>query len=234
MVTGQHLTRAELADHLAMEGLSITGHALMLVTGFAELHGLICSGASRDDQHTYALFHERVSHTRRLDPDAARAELVTRYITDHGPATERDIAYWATMTLRDVRAGLADNADLLNRFEIDGDTYWHTPGAPDGDVVEPQAHLLQILDEYYRGYQHTRGVLDVAGRKSMAGREESVGMTIVDSQIVGDMKRTVGANYVTFDVRLLRNVTDVETTAVHEAASRYGHYLNRTPTLKFT
>ena len=231
---GQHLTRSELADRLAANGLNFTGQALMLVTGFTELHGLICSGPTRDAQHTYALFDERVSHTRRLDPDTARGELVARYLTGHGPATERDIAYWATMPLRDVRAGLADNRDRLDSFELDGDTFWHTPSAPNRDTAEPRAHLLQILDEYYRGYQHTRGLLDIAARKAMIGREDSVGMTIIDSQIVGDMKRTVGAGSVTFEIRLLCNLSDDDMAAVQGAASRYGRYLNRTPMLKFT
>ena len=232
-LTGQQLTRAELANHLADAGFNFSGHALMLVAGLTEVHGLVCSGPTRDSQHTYALFTERVPKTRRLEPDAARAELVARYVAGHGPVTERDVAYWATMTLRDVRVGLADIADRLSSFELDGDTFWHTTGAPDGSTIEPRAHLLQILDEYYRGYQHTRGLLDIAGQM-VAGREDSIGMAIIDSQLVGGMNRTIGREYVTFDIRPLRDLTDDETVAIHDAAARYGHFLNRTPRLTFS
>ena len=231
-LTGRHLTRAQLADHLAAEGFTFSGHALMLVTGLTEVHGLICSGPTQNSQHTYALLTERVPNTRRLEPEAARAELVARYITGHGPVTERDIAYWATMTLRDVRAGLADIADRLNSFELDGDTFWHTRADPGSDTIEPRAHLLQILDEYYRGYQHTRRLLDIAGRM-VAGREDSIGMAIIDSQIVGGMSRTIGNEYVTFDIRPMRELTEDETDAIHDATIRYGHFLNRTPRLTF-
>jgi hypothetical protein len=232
-LVGRYLTRSELAVHLAGEGLVFTGRGLMLVAGYTELDGIICSGAARDGQHTYALLAERVTRTRRLDAETARAELVLRYLIGHGPATERDVAYWATMTLRDVRAGLADIADQVNSFELDGSTFWHAYDAPHEGALVPRAQLLQILDEYYRGYQFSRDLLDIAGLK-LVGREMSSGMTIVDSQIVGDMKRTLDPDRVTFEVRLLRDLTGDEEAAVHDAAARYGSYLDRAPTVAFS
>ncbi len=225
-LTGRSLTRDELGDHLAGKGLVMSGHALMLVCGLNELHGLICSGPVRDGQHTYARFDERVPHTRRLDSEHARAELVARYVAGHGPVTERDVTYWATMTLGDVRAGIAANADRLDSFQLDGSTFWHVPGDAPTGPTEPRAHLLQILDEYYRGYQDSRGLLAVDGLQ-VAGRESSTGMVVVDSQLVGHMKRTIGRDHVTFDVQLLRPLDDDELAAVSEAAERYGRFLDR-------
>jgi Winged helix DNA-binding domain len=46
----------------------------------------------------YALFAERVPRTRRLDQHDVTVDVVVRYLAGHGPATERDIASWATMT----------------------------------------------------------------------------------------------------------------------------------------
>jgi len=45
-----------------------------------------------------ALTGERVRAPRRLARTEALAELALRYFTGHGPATERDLAYWATLT----------------------------------------------------------------------------------------------------------------------------------------
>ena len=234
VLSGRHLTRAELGDHLATEGFVFDGHALMLVTGLSEVHGLICSGPTREDQHTYALFTDRVRYTRHLDAAAARTELVARYVAGHGPVTDRDLAYWASMPLGEVRAGLADNNERFDTFDLDGSTFWHSNEPPNGETIEPRAHLLQILDEYYRGYQHTRNLLDIAGFKVHAGRESAIGMLIVDSQIAGDMKRTVDADKVTFDLRLLRSLTNDESDAVHTAALRYGNYLQRPAIVKVT
>ena len=73
------------------------------------------------------------------------------------PATERDLAYWATLTLTDVRAGLEQVCDRLGSFQHDGRTFWHAPGEAPSGPQEPGGHLLQILDETYRGYQDSAG-----------------------------------------------------------------------------
>ena len=93
-----------------------SGQLLMILLAHAELDGLICSGGVVDGEHTYALMAERVPNPRRLDRTEALAELALRYFTGHGPATERDLAYWATLTLTDVRAGLQQVRDQLDSF----------------------------------------------------------------------------------------------------------------------
>ena len=102
-----------MAEALADRGLPITGHLLMILLAHLELHTLICSGRPADGQHTYAVLSERVPEPRRLDRAEALAELARRYFTGHGPATVKDLAYWATLTVTDVRVGLAAVEDQL-------------------------------------------------------------------------------------------------------------------------
>ena len=216
-------TRAELADSLAQRGHELTGMQLMLLAAHLELRALICSGVPRGGEHTYALFADRVRAPRRLEHDEATVELALRYFTSHGPATERDLAYWATLTLTDVRRGLAGAADRLESFEHDDRTYWHAPG--EAPVSAPMSgHLLQVLDEMYRGYQDSRWVLDAAGLLSR-GRETAIGMALVDGQVVAGMKRAVSARTVTFELRPLRPLEPDESAAIHDAAARYAAYL---------
>jgi hypothetical protein len=122
------LTRAQLADDLRERGIEGTGQLLMILLAHAELDGLICSGAVVDGEHSYALMAHRVPAPRRLDRADALAELALRYFTGHGPATERDLAYWATLPLTEVRAGLHQVRDRLDAFHHDGRTFWHGPG----------------------------------------------------------------------------------------------------------
>lgn len=222
-------TRAELADALAQRGHTLTGMQLMLLAGHLELHALICSGAPRDGEHTYALFADRVRTPRRLERDEALAELALRYFTSHGPATERDLAYWATLTLTDVRRGLAGAADRLDSFEHDGRTYWHAPGEPP-ESAAPRGHLLQVLDEMYRGYQDSRWALDADGLAAR-GRETAIGMALVDGQLVAGMKRAVTTRAVTFELRKLRPLDSGEEDAIQDAATRYARYLELEPRL---
>jgi Winged helix DNA-binding domain len=218
------LTRSEVSAELDAGGVRTTSAMLMILLAHAELLGLVCSGRVVDGQHTYALMAERVPAPRRLDRDSALAELALRYFTGHGPATERDLAYWATLTLTDVRAGLQQVRDQLESFDHDGRTMWHVPadGPPKG--VDPAGHLLQILDEMYRGYQDSRWVLDGAGHVPRT-REAAAGMALVDAQIVAAMRRTVTHDTVLFDLQPYRALLAREVAAVEQAARRYGDYL---------
>ena len=161
---------------------------------------------------------------RRLSRAEALAELALRYFTGHGPATERDLAYWATLTLNDVRAGLEQVRDRLESFNHDGRTFWHAPADASAGPQQPAGHLLQILDEIYRGYQDSRWVLDAAGDVPRT-RETATGMALVDAQIVAAMRRTVANDHVQFDLRPYRALLPPEVEALEQAARRYGDYL---------
>ncbi|MBM7503658.1 winged helix DNA-binding domain-containing protein [Agromyces aurantiacus] len=216
-------TRGELAGELEARGSGLTGQQLMLLLARLELRALICSGVPADGEHTYALFSERVRAPRRLDRDEALAELALRYFTSHGPATERDLAYWATLTLTDVRRGIAGACDRLSSFEHDGRVFLHAPG--DAQVsAAPSGHLLQVLDEMYRGYQDSRSVID-AERLLPDGRETALGMALVDAQLVAGMRRTVSRNVVTFGLEPHRALRTAELASLREAADRYGAFL---------
>ena len=226
-----HLTRTQLAGELRERGIDGDGQQLMILLAHAELDGLICSGRVVDGEHTYAVMSERVPAPRRLERSAALAELALRYFTGHGPATEKDLAYWATLTLTDVRTGLHQVRDRLDSFEHNGRTFWHAPGEePPTGPQEPAGHLLQILDETYRGYQDSRWVLDTAGVVPR-GRETAAGMALVDAQLRATMKRTVTADQVRFELRPYRALTAAEHDALDLAAARYGKYLGCTAQL---
>ena len=229
---GVHLTREELRARLAEAGLRPEGQRLGVMLMNAEIDTLICSGALRDGKQTYALLAERAPNARRLDRAEALGQVALRYFTGHGPATERDLAYWATLTLTDVRAGLAAIGDQLQRLELDGRTYWFVEPST-GTPGEPRGHLLQMLDEYYRGYQDSRYVLDADGLVPRT-RSATVGMTLVDGQMVGGMRRTLDENTATFEVSLYRDLAGDELAAVRDAAGRYGRFLGLEPRLTTT
>src|SRR6266516_4352031 len=82
---GKQLTRAELVSVLQQAGIATDnvqriGHILM----HAELDGMICSGARRGKQFTYALLDERAPQARTLDRDESLYALAWGYFTSHG------------------------------------------------------------------------------------------------------------------------------------------------------
>lgn len=224
LATEGDLTRTQLGEALAARGVVAGGHLLMILLAHLELQTLICSGRPADGQHTYARMADRVRDSRRLERDEALAELARRYFTGHGPATEKDLAYWATLTVTDVRRGLAAVGDELAHFSHDGRTYWHAPGEPPAAGQEPRGHLLQVLDEMYRGYQDSRYALDMAGLVPRM-REPAIGMALVDGQLRAWMKRTLAKDRVEFALTPLRPLETDEVDALHEAGERYGAFL---------
>lgn len=217
--------REALAGHLRDQGIEPDGMFLMLLLALLELDRLVISGRPRGGLHTYARFADRVPEKGSRDRDEALADLTLRYFTGHGPATERDLSYWATLPLGDVRRGLAGVRDQLASFEHDGRTYWHAldRGAPEGPP-EPAGHLLQILDEIYRGYQDSRMVLDSESIVPR-GRETAIGMALVDGQMVARMRRTIGRRVV-FEVMPYDGaLRPADRRAVQQAAVRYAEFL---------
>ena len=103
---GNQLTRAEAAAVLTAAGIGVDGQRLPYLLMHAELDALICSGPRRGKQHTYVLLEERAPDARDLPRDEALAELARRYFRSHGPATAKDFAGWATLTLAEARAAI--------------------------------------------------------------------------------------------------------------------------------
>ena len=66
---GDELTRAELGTALRRAGIIADGHRLVFLVMRAELDGVICSGARRGKQFTYALLDMRVPAAGPLDRD---------------------------------------------------------------------------------------------------------------------------------------------------------------------
>lgn len=227
------LTREQVATAVRDAGHEVTGMQLMVLLAHAELGLLVASGPPAGEgtgSHTYRLVDDDLPPSPYADRDEALAGLARRYLVGHGPATERDLAYWATLPLGEVRRGIATAAGDLGSFEHDGRTFWHAPGEdPPRPTSEPRVHLLHLLDEWYRGFQDSRRVVDVAGAHPV-GREPSIGLAVVDAQIVGAVTRTVKPSTVAFELRPYRDLSTAERSAFEAEARRYGTYLGRDAT----
>ncbi|HXQ33145.1 MAG TPA: crosslink repair DNA glycosylase YcaQ family protein, partial [Anaerolineales bacterium] len=69
---GKELTRVELASALQQAGIPTVGELRMgYIMMRAELDAVVCSGARRGKQYTYALLEERVPPVKKLDRDEA-------------------------------------------------------------------------------------------------------------------------------------------------------------------
>ena len=113
------LTRIELRERLDSAGVRTEGQAMIHLLFLAALRGIAVRGPMVGKQHAYVLAREWLGERRPLDRERALAELARRYLAGHQPASDRDLAKWAGLPLRDARAGLEAIASELEEGEDD-------------------------------------------------------------------------------------------------------------------
>lgn len=105
---GNHgpMTRRQIRTVLEHVRVPVAGQAMVHILFRATLDGLIVRGPMVGSEHAFVLAADWLGQRPKLDRDRALAELARRYLVAHGPADERDLAKWAQLPLRDIRAGL--------------------------------------------------------------------------------------------------------------------------------
>lgn len=121
LATDGPLRRSELRDRIEALGIRTQGQALVHILFAAVGRGVAVMGPVIGGHHAFASTREWLGQApaplvgeRR---EVALAELARRYLRGHGPATDRDLAKWAGLPLRDARAGLRDVAGELVELE---------------------------------------------------------------------------------------------------------------------
>jgi len=224
---GKQLTRAELTSLLQKKGIAtddLLRFTYLIVR--AELDGIVCSGARRGKQFTYALLDERAPHTRTLEREAALAELAKRYFSSHGPATLKDFVWWSGLTVSDANKGLDSiRSQLISEVE-NGQTYWFADSTP-ARVPSPTVHLLPDYDEYTVGYTDRGAIFDSSHTNKLDSRGSELAqyMIVVDGLIAGTWKRTVKKSEVVIELVRFRDFAKAEEQAIADAAERYGKFL---------
>jgi len=224
---GKQLTRTELASALQQAGIACDN---LLRLGYiiihAELDGIICSGARRGKQFTYALLDERVPQTRALDRDEALAEFAMRYFTGHGPATLQDFVWWSGLTAADAKAGLEMVSTQLIREVIAGQTYWSSGSVMPVNDLSQTMYLLPNFDEYTVGYADRSAIIDESDLAKFDVRGNVLNNTIVlNGRVIGTWKRVLKKDSVIITPTLFTPLNEAETRALAMAANRYGTFL---------
>jgi hypothetical protein len=223
---GNHLTRSELESALLQANIySRTDDRLRLVYLLmrAELDGVICSGGLRGKQHTYALLNERAPLARSLDREEALAELTLRYFTSHGPATQKDFAWWSGLAPADTRIGIELVKAQLEQAVVASKTYWFSAQSPFQESRPPVAHLLPAFDEFTVAYQDSSAMPDMA---TTLPPQVTLGPVIaIDGRISGSWKRTIGKGIVSIQLEPFLLLTESQEQTIQAAAHRYGAFL---------
>lgn len=226
--SGDHLTRRALVDELEEAGFenkdNLASHLLLR----AELDGIICSGASKGKNHTYALMEDRVPETETINKEEAQAKLARIYFRSHGPATLEDFTWWSGLTKTSARKGLEMVKEDFISEEFDAQTYWFaedTPAAP----LKKSAFLLPAYDEFLISYRNRSMVIpdDENRKRAISNNGIFRPVILVNGQIVGIWKRSVKKDQVIIETEFFETPSDDTTTMVEEAAGAFTRFLGR-------
>ena len=158
------LTRAQLAERLESAGVATQGQALVFLMFLTSLRGISVRGPMIGKQHAHVLARDWLGAPPAApDRDSMLAWLARRYLAGHAPATERDLAKWAGLPLRDVRRGLRAIAPELDEGQ---DGLVRLAREPDGTALTagpepalPPPRLLGVFDPLLHGWQSRATVL---------------------------------------------------------------------------
>jgi Winged helix DNA-binding domain len=153
---GRRCGRRELLAAVADGGVATTGQRGYHLLWYLAQTGTLCLGPTRDGEQLFVLLDEWVPGPRRLGREEALAELALRFFTGHGPATVADLARWAGLPVRDVRAGVAAVRGRLATLEAGGREHLMAPETPDLLAAHradaERLLLLPGFDEFVLGY----------------------------------------------------------------------------------
>src|SRR6185503_17752566 len=227
---GPHLTRNELGIRLVRAGVAAKGIRLAMLTMHAELEGVICSGAYRGRELTYALLAERAPRASRLPREEALAELTRRFFTSHAPATVRDFVWWSGLTTVDAKRGLEINR--ARQEANDGRTYWSIGPPPSplrgyGPTSAKQVFLLPVYDEYLVAYRDRDAVPHGAALNATGpgGPLPFQNPLVIDGHVAGTWRSVIQSPGEVAVKVSARRLTKAERRALAEAATRYGRFV---------
>jgi len=226
---GNHHSREELVAILRNANIATDQNRASHLLMRAELEKIICSGVIRNGRPTYALLSERVKSGKKLKDEEALFELAERYFTSRFPATTEDFAWWSGFPAGRVRQALDMIKGVFHKEEIQGKSYILPDDFNQSLIHNPTTFLLPPYDEFMLSYAYRRASISrelESHLKEISDRGMFRPIIVMDGQVIGAWKRTIGKKSITIEVnRFYRHdISSWETIRV--AASQYATFVN--------
>lgn len=223
-----HLTRNELGDQLKLSRIDTSDLRLTFILFRAELDCLICSGARKGKQQTYALLEARAPSAKRLTKEEALHELATRYFVSRGPASLKDFTWWSGLSAEDARKAVALVQSELDAAVFGKETYFYK--SPNGPLTLPRTfcHMLPAWDEYTVAYKDRSFVIDAAFEAD-AGHGIFNPNVMVNGKLAGIWRREIKKEKVIINLEYFTKPSHTVANSVIKTAHRYATFIEKDP-----
>lgn len=228
LIKEKYLTRDELKKVIEKAKIDTGGNRLSHIFIRAELEGLICGGPEKRNKITYALLEERVPKKSKLKRDEALAILTKKYFSSHCPATIKDFAWWAGLTLNDAKRGFESVKSKFILETVKSETYILSNSFRLPDKKTKSIHLLPAFDEFTISYRNRSASLSAENNKiTVSSNGMFFPIILINGKAAGLWKRTKNKGKITVEINLYKKSTKAEKELIKNAANRYGEFLNR-------
>ncbi len=231
---GLYLTRKELNPLLEASGFRNENNLFAHLLFLAELDGLICSGPSRGNQHTYTLIEERITAAPQLSRDDALEKLARSYFTSHGPATLEDFVWWSGLPVKDARNALEMIRNDFISAETGRQTYWVSENSFI-DAKKNTVHLLPAYDEFLISYKNRSASITATDQqKAISTNGIFRPVIVVNGEVAGIWKRTVKPAKVVIETTFFKKQTKKILEQTEEAARQFARFLAKEPEISYS
>jgi hypothetical protein len=226
---GKQFTRGEVRTLLEKSKIASNDLRLIHLLMHAELEGIICSGAKKGKQFTYALLDERAPNAKTMTREEALVELTKRYFTSRGPSTLLDFAWWSGLLLADTKKGIEMAGSDFKKEMVDGKEYFFKSLSFLKKEISEAAYLLPNYDEYMIGYKERTATLNERHTAKLAiGRNTIFSNSIlINGKIEGIWQRAIKNNSVTIQTNAFSPLSKAKQRALVKAAKTYAKFLGK-------
>ncbi|MBL7696559.1 MAG: AlkZ family DNA glycosylase [Chitinophagaceae bacterium] len=229
-----HLTRPEIIAAYKKSRIAVDENRLSHLLGWAELDGIICSGANAGKKTTYALLSGRTNPRKPISDDQALLRLTEQYFKSHGPATAADFTWWSGLTLTLAKQGIEMAGKKLVSEIIDGKEYLMEPSLKDPQIEKGVVHLLPSYDEYLVAYKDRSALIPATITKQIISFNGIFRPVIlVDGKVAGVWARSFDGNTVVLELKFFGNVSRKVRTNLAHKAEQYGKFIASPVITKF-
>jgi Winged helix DNA-binding domain len=219
---GNEMTRTEILGALEKQGIVTNG---LLIMYKAEIDRIVCNGAMRDKQFTYALFDAKVPPGKPIPRDEAIARLTKRYFLSHAPATLKDFCWWSGLSVGDAKKGLEMVKPDFISETIGTETYYFHTAHANTKNLKDTFRLLPAFDEFLIGYKDRTAAIRLEHQPKAFTKNGIFHPIIVENgQVIGTWKKTIKSKQLEIKTDIFMPFTDNQKVGFEKAVEKMKEY----------
>ena len=231
---GVNLNREELTRLYLDANIRTNENRLSHLLMRAELEGIICNGAIKQNKLTYALLSEKVPVRKLFSREESLFELAKRYFTSHAPATVRDFIWWSGLSVSEAKKAVEMIKSSFILETIDGIEYLFRTNQ--SDISQNNSlYLLPAFDELLIAYTNrTATINSVDNPKAISNNGMFRPIIVENGRVTGVWKRTSQKTKVMIELTFFSGVSDFVINALESEIKKQALFLDKETELVFT